>query len=99
MQAFLLPMTSNGTLQTTSRPVRLDILAHAIHGLFEGTDRKPDPVFSRWIPVVYDSIGISFKEIFEPEFCHLFNGIMVRGQTSIQKVFLATFPSSYVLRR
>ncbi|MFJ7973621.1 Nif3-like dinuclear metal center hexameric protein [Psychrobacillus sp. NPDC096389] len=58
-----------------------------------------DSAFSRFIPNVYDPIKFDWKAIFEKEFVELFNGLMLRGASNIEKVFLAVFPTDYVLEK
>lgn len=58
-----------------------------------------DSAFSRFIPNVYDPINFDWKTVFEEEFVELFNGLMIRGASNIEKVFLAVFPTDYVLER
>lgn len=58
-----------------------------------------DPAFSRFIPMVYDPIQFDWKAAFEKEFCNIFNGLMIRGDTEVEKVFLAVFPTDHVLER
>lgn len=58
-----------------------------------------DAAFSRFIPSVYDPIQYDWKAAFEPDFTELFNGIMLRGAESVERVFLAVFPTDHVLER
>lgn len=56
-----------------------------------------DPGFSRFIPAVYDPIGFRWAEEFEKQFTQLFNGLMMKGASIVNKVFLAVFPTDDVL--
>lgn len=58
-----------------------------------------DPSFSRFIPNAYDPLGFDWKFAFEKEFVELFNGLMLRGASKVERVFLAVFPNEYVLER
>ncbi|MHC0035350.1 Nif3-like dinuclear metal center hexameric protein [Pseudoneobacillus sp. C159] len=58
-----------------------------------------DLSFSRFIPSVYNPIGFDWQATFEKGFVDLFNGLMMKGDSSVGKVFLAVFPSDHVLER
>lgn len=56
-----------------------------------------DSAMSRFIPDVYESIKFDWTKEFEPNFCELFNGLMIKGGPTVDKVFLAVFPTDQVL--
>ena len=58
-----------------------------------------DTSFSRFIPNVYEPINFDWASAFEKDFNELFNGLMLKGASRIEKVFLAVFPTDYVLDR
>ena len=58
-----------------------------------------DASFSRFIPGVYDPLNFNWKEIFEKDFVELFNGLMIKGDKKVEKVFLAVFPTDQVLEQ
>jgi putative NIF3 family GTP cyclohydrolase 1 type 2 len=58
-----------------------------------------DPSFSRFIPSVYDPIPYDWKSVFEIEFVELFNGLMIKGASKVERIFLAVFPTDHVLER
>jgi putative NIF3 family GTP cyclohydrolase 1 type 2 len=58
-----------------------------------------DPAFSRFIPDVYEPVQFDWKSVFEEDFTKLFNGLMLKGSSEIRSVFLAVFPTDYVLER
>jgi putative NIF3 family GTP cyclohydrolase 1 type 2 len=58
-----------------------------------------DASFSRFIPNVYDPLEFNWKSVFEKEFVEIFNGLMLRGSSKVEKVFLAVFPTNHVLDR
>lgn len=58
-----------------------------------------DSAFSKFLPSVYDSIEFNWKTAFEREFTELFNGLMIRGNEEVGRVFLAVFPTDHVLTR
>jgi len=57
-----------------------------------------DPAFTRFLPRAYEKVGFDFKKVFEPEFCGLFNGLMLKGSDKVQEVFCIAFPTPDVLR-
>ncbi|WP_242220524.1 Nif3-like dinuclear metal center hexameric protein [Bacillus cereus group sp. BfR-BA-01380] len=58
-----------------------------------------DTSFSRFIPMVYEPLNFEWKAAFEKDFVELFNGLMLKGDTNVEKVFLAVFPTDKVLER
>src|SRR5699024_12091523 len=58
-----------------------------------------DSAFSRFIPDVYDPLNFDWRSMFESDFTKLFNGLMLKGAAEIKNVFLAVFPTDYVLDR
>ncbi|MBN8192927.1 Nif3-like dinuclear metal center hexameric protein [Bacillus sp. NTK074B] len=63
---------------------------------FEIKNYGKDPAFSRFIPQVYEE-EMDWKGIFEPAFTELFNGLMIQGESEVNNVFLAVFPTEDVL--
>ncbi|MDP4550103.1 Nif3-like dinuclear metal center hexameric protein [Alkalihalobacillus macyae] len=57
-----------------------------------------DPTFSRFIPQVYNN-KFDWKDLFEPRFTKLFNGLMIKGNATVQNIFLAVFPTNEVLEQ
>lgn len=57
-----------------------------------------DPAFSRFIPQVYKN-NVDWKNLFEPKFTTLFNGLMIRGNPTVENLFLAVFPTNDVLEQ
>jgi putative NIF3 family GTP cyclohydrolase 1 type 2 len=49
--------------------------------------------------MVYDPIQYAWRENFEQEFNQLFNGLMIKGNEEVGRVFLAVFPTDDVLTR
>ncbi len=64
---------------------------------FRVRDLPIDPAFSRFVPMVYDPIGFAWREVFAPGFVRRFNGLMLRGRDSVEKVWCVAFPSEEVL--
>lgn len=58
-----------------------------------------DASFSRFIPMVYDPLNFDWKSAFEKDFVKFFNGLMLKGAPTVEKIFLAVFPTDYVLER
>jgi putative NIF3 family GTP cyclohydrolase 1 type 2 len=79
--------------------VHLKKIDKAIDELFRFREIGIDPAFSRFIPMVYDPITYNWRQEFEPEFTELFNGLMIRGDEEVGRVFLAVFPTDEVLTR
>ena len=64
---------------------------------FRGNDLESDPAFSRFLPMVYDPIAFPWREAFEPEFVRRCNGLMMRGQNHVGKIWCIAFPADEVL--
>lgn len=79
--------------------VQLQKIDKAIDELFRYREIGKDPAFSRFIPTIYDPIKFNWREEFEPEFNQLFNGLMLRGEEEVGRIFLAVFPTDEVLTR
>ncbi|MGR2746429.1 Nif3-like dinuclear metal center hexameric protein [Bacillus sp. N6] len=58
-----------------------------------------DSSFSRFIPKVYEPLNFEWQTSFEKDFVELFNGLMLKGSSIVEKVFLAVFPTDKVLER
>ena len=58
-----------------------------------------DPAFKRFIPTTYESINFDWRSAFEKEFLELFNGLMLRGASHVERVYLAVFPTDDVLEQ
>jgi putative NIF3 family GTP cyclohydrolase 1 type 2 len=55
--------------------------------------------FGRFLPRVYDPISFDWKSAFEKDFVELCNGLMLKGDAEVGKVFLAVFPTDKVIER
>src|SRR5690625_4048752 len=78
---------------------KLSTITQRLNDEFQIEKLGKDPGFSRFIPAVYDSIGFEWSEIFEKKFTQLFNGLMMKGASNVNKIFLAVFPTDDVLER
>ena len=58
-----------------------------------------DSAFSQFIPMVYEPLKFDWKSVFEKDFVELFNGLMLKGDANVKKIFLAVFPTDEVLER
>ncbi|WP_155922203.1 Nif3-like dinuclear metal center hexameric protein [Bacillus sp. EB01] len=58
-----------------------------------------DVSFSRFIPRVYEPVNFDWQSEFEKGFVDLFNGLMLKGNSIVERVFLAVFPTDKVLER
>lgn len=79
--------------------MKLSRLVEELDQTFNIVGIGTDGSFSRFIPMVYDEINFNWKEEFEPSFSTYFNGLMIRGADTVNKVFLAVFPTDTVLER
>ena len=72
-------------------------IEQSLNHLFQIEKYGKDSAFSRFIPSVYDPIHFPWQQFFETNFVELFNGLMIRGAETVNKVFLAVFPTNDVL--
>lgn len=72
-------------------------IAMALDQLFGVEDIEQDPAMSRFVPAVYDASGINWQRYVTPEFANRFNGLMVRGDEQVGRIYAAAFPSAVVL--
>ena len=72
-------------------------IEQSLNHLFQIKKYGKDSAFSRFIPSVYDPIHFPWQQFFETNFVELFNGLMIRGAETVNKVFLAVFPTNDVL--
>jgi putative NIF3 family GTP cyclohydrolase 1 type 2 len=79
--------------------VNLKRMDKALDELFRYREIGTDPAFSRFIPMVYDTIQFPWRDVFEREFNQLFNGFMIKGKEEAGRIFLAVFPTEEVLSR
>jgi len=58
-----------------------------------------DPAMSRYIPMVYDSIGYNWKEEFQPDFIKNFNGLMIKPEeeVTVNEIWLLSFLNDYMI--
>lgn len=75
----------------------LNKLVDAFNHTFSIYRVNPDPSMSRAIPRVYGAIDYDWQSTFEANFCHYFNGLMLRGAAEVSQVYCAVFPSFDVL--
>jgi putative NIF3 family GTP cyclohydrolase 1 type 2 len=79
--------------------VHLDEIVNKLDNELNIKSFGKDTAFSRFIPDVYDPLKFDWKNVFENDFTKLFNGLMLKGASEIRSVFLAVFPTDYVLER
>lgn len=65
----------------------------ALDQLFSVQGLTQDPSMSRNVPRVYEAAGTDWRGYFLPEFCERFNGLMLQGAPTVQRVFTTVFPS------
>ncbi len=80
-----------------SPSVSLSRVEELLDDTFAITRFGVDPAFRRFIPMVYDPIGFDWRSFFEPEFTERFNGVMIRGDSAVSKVWCISFPREAVL--
>jgi putative NIF3 family GTP cyclohydrolase 1 type 2 len=68
-----------------------------LDSLFDIYKLDKDPAFSRFLPIVYDSIGFDWETEFESDFITRFNGLMIQGSDEVNTIFLAVFPTTDVV--
>ncbi|MDP5274914.1 Nif3-like dinuclear metal center hexameric protein [Chengkuizengella axinellae] len=78
--------------------VQLVDIVSSLNREFKINEFGKDPAFSRFIPKAYNN-DINWKKIFEPNFIELFNGLMIKGYSSVCNVFLAVFPTAEILEK
>jgi putative NIF3 family GTP cyclohydrolase 1 type 2 len=90
-------------MERDSRSIDLQRIVHFCDEYFRVADLPADPAFGRFVPMVYDPIGFPWREAFEPDFVHRFNGLMIRGRQNVGKVWCVSFPADemldHILRR
>ena len=79
--------------------VELEVMINKLNTELNINAFGSDSAFKRFIPTAYDSIGYDWKTAFEKEFVQLFNGLMIKGGSEVEHVFLAVFPTNDVLER
>jgi putative NIF3 family GTP cyclohydrolase 1 type 2 len=87
------PIASRGNKEMDS----LDDLIARLDDWFELDTLTEDPTFSRVIPSIYAGINYDWRSVFESDFCERFNGLMLRGAETVQRVYCSAFPSAFVL--
>jgi putative NIF3 family GTP cyclohydrolase 1 type 2 len=85
--------SEHGTAHTVSR----DALVAALDAELRVRALGPDPSMSRFVPMVYDPIGVDWRARFTPAFCEYFNGLMLAGAERMGTVFCSVFPTPEVL--
>lgn len=78
---------------------KLSTLFEKLDGFFRVRELDRDPSMSSFVPMVYDSIGVDWKTLFEPDFVQRFNGLMMKGADTVKTVFCSVFPTNEVLER
>ena len=84
-------------METLAGQAPLSRIEQFFEEYFRIQDVPVDPAFGRFVPMVYDAIGFSWRDAFEPGFVQRFNGLMLRGRDSVKRVWCVAFPSEVVL--
>lgn len=91
--------TIGGTVSPALPAVQLDSLVQALDAFFGVKLLERDPAFHHRVPAVYENTGFDWQSRFEPDFCRHFNGLMIRGDCEVKRIFCVSFPSAEVLDR
>jgi len=75
----------------------LKAISAALDEFFDIAGSGTDPAFSRFLPAAYEADGREWRSWTDPAFSERFNGLMLRGDNQVSRVFLAAFPSDGVL--
>jgi putative NIF3 family GTP cyclohydrolase 1 type 2 len=79
--------------------MKLNELVRALDAVFALSAWERDPAMGHWVPHVYRSIDFDFTKVLEPDFCKRFNGLMLRSENAVAKVYCAAFPTPEILRK
>lgn len=75
----------------------LNTIVTKLDNYFQIKKAGPDPAMSIFVPEVYARVNFNWQNFFEPVFKVLFNGLMIKGEQSVNKLFCSVFPTDYVL--
>ncbi len=75
----------------------LESIQSKLDSFFNISQLDLDPAFSRFLPNAYDSINYDWKNKFEGDFVKRFNGLMIKGESTVGTIFLAVFPTEDVI--
>lgn len=78
--------------------IKLKTIVDTFNNFWGVYDLDMDPTMSFFIPKVYEQIGFDWKIFFEKDFVTRFNGLMIKGQENVSKIWCITFPSDEVLK-
>lgn len=78
---------------------QLDTIIQKLNEEFKINLFGKDQSFSRFVPIAYESNQFPWENEFEENFTKLFNGLMIKGSSAVNNVFLAVFPTNSVLER
>ena len=67
-------------METLAGQAPLSRIEQFFEEYFRIQDVLVDPAFGHFVPMVYDAIGFSSRDAFEPGFVQRFNGLMLRGR-------------------
>lgn len=77
----------------------LEELRRELDTLFSIHRWDGDPMMSRWVPRVYQAVGCDYSQVFEPDFCGRFNGLMLQSGDTVERVYCAAFPCPEVVEK
>jgi putative NIF3 family GTP cyclohydrolase 1 type 2 len=88
---------SSASEHSSTQAVSRDALVAALDAELRIRALGPDPSMSRFVPMVYDPIGVDWRARFTPAFGEYFNGLMLAGAQGVGTVFCSVFPTPDVL--
>lgn len=77
----------------------LENLAKELDEYFKLNENGVDPAFSKFLPQAYNSIGFDWENYFEKKFLSIFNGLMIKGDSDVTKVYCASFLTDEILEK
>jgi len=78
---------------------KLTELTQYLDTYFSMEGLEADPAMKRFVPRAYAGIQYDYTQTFEDDFCMRFNGLMLKADDEIRKVFCISFPTPDVLKK
>jgi hypothetical protein len=75
----------------------LKSLKIGLDSFFELGQWEPAPAMKRFVPRFYSDVDFDYASIFETEFNHKYNGLMLRSGDHVNHIYLATFPKKEIV--
>lgn len=84
-------------MNTLNKLVSLSTITTKLDSFFEIYKLEKDPAMSHFIPNVYKNV-FGWKSFFDTEFLERYNGLMIKGDDKVGKIFTASFPNEEILK-